>query len=167
VWALAEWSECCGFIGLPYGTWVVREFLPGPAEFVWDGFEGMPVRREFRAFVADADVRCLHPYWPEGAFQGRLTPEQAAALARMNEPGADEPALRDLASRAGAALAGEWSIDLLWTERGWYITDCAVASESYHWPGCPHSSTPEPEVECFDGIDYAAMVERVAPEATP
>lgn len=37
----------------------------------------MPVNREFRFFVRDADVICFHPYWPDRAplvDQGHRTP---------------------------------------------------------------------------------------------
>ena len=46
--------------------------------------------------------------------------------------------LRNLASAAGKAVGGEWSVDILETRRGWYITDMAEAYKSWHWEGCPN-----------------------------
>ena len=37
----------------------------------------------------------------------------------------------ELASQAGKACGGQWSVDLLETDRGWYITDMAEAVKSY------------------------------------
>ncbi len=45
--------------------------------------------------------------------------------------------IRSLASRAGAAIGGAWSVDILETTRGWFVTDMAEAHKSYHWPTCP------------------------------
>jgi len=39
--------------------------------------------------------------------------------------------LHELASQAGKACGGQWSVDLLETDRGWYITDMAEAVKSY------------------------------------
>ncbi len=34
---------------------------------------------------------------------------------------------------------GAWSVDLLPTERGWFITDMAIMERSFHWPDCPYA----------------------------
>ena len=47
--------------------------------------------------------------------------------------------LRNLASAAGKAVGGEWSVDILETRRGWYITDMAEAYKSWHWKDCPNN----------------------------
>jgi len=54
------------------------------------------------------------------------------ALCRMD----DESALVMLATQAGKAVGGAWSVDILETERGWYVTDMAEAHKSSHWEGC-------------------------------
>ena len=33
-------------------------------------------------------------------------------------------------------MGGHWSVDILETERGWYVTDMALAPRSWHWPHC-------------------------------
>lgn len=139
--AIQYMGECFSMMGMPCGVWVIREFLkpkPYDVAFHADRFGGMPVRREFRVFVRDGVVECLHPYWPPDAFEDRvpLTEGQAAALAAMNEPGIHEAEIRGLAARVGAVLPGYWSVDVLSTDRGWYVTDMAEGGQSWHWPEC-------------------------------
>jgi hypothetical protein len=53
--------------------------------------------------------------------------------------GDTERQLTDLANAAGRAVGGAWSIDVLETRRGWYVTDMAEAASSWHeWPECPN-----------------------------
>ena len=132
---LIMWSSMVDFLGLPFDVWAVREWLSGPVAFVKRDWANMPVRREFRCFVDGADVKCVHPYWPLGAFDD-IKQDNADALAKINVLGDDEAAVRGIASRAGSALGGAWSVDVLWTDRGWYLTDCAIAERSFHWPDC-------------------------------
>lgn len=40
------------------------------------------------------------------------------------------------AAQAFLELGGSWSVDVLKTRRGWFVTDCAVAQRSFHYPGC-------------------------------
>lgn len=133
VCALVEFSECCGIVGLPYNVFAVREWLPGPALAVCPRYGGMPVREEYRFFVRDGKIECRHPYWP------------AEALVRGGAVAADMPAVigqsragevSELVLRAAAAFPGYWSMDALWTDRGWFITDMALGADSWHWPGC-------------------------------
>lgn len=131
VYNIAEFSEC---ISVPWDVWVVRELLPTIPLGVCLGYGNMPICREFRFFVDDGVVRCWHPYWPLHALEIGCAPDDldCEALCRMD----DEPALRALASAAGAAVGGSWSVDLLETRRGWFITDLAEAHKSFHWDGC-------------------------------
>lgn len=137
---LIEFSECCGFIGLPYRVWAVREMLPTAAAF--HAFAGaMPIVREFRCFVADGSLVCLHPYWPADALVGHVADcaesEWRDRLAAMHElSAAERRQVVMLATAAGKAVGGEWSVDVLATTRGWFVTDMAVAAESWHWPQC-------------------------------
>ena len=146
---LIEFSECADFFGLPWGVWAVREMLP--TKPVMAAYEGMPVCREFRVFVDDGLILCKHPYWPIAALQGGsprdwdtdelLTEEDVEnrghALWELDD--ADCKLVLDLASRAGAACGGLWSVDILDTELGWFVTDMAVMDLSWHWPGCPNA----------------------------
>lgn len=151
--AIVYFGELVNFIGFPWHLWAVREFLEpadGDVAFEASEFMGMPVRREYRAFVRDGQVLCVHPYWPADAFYEGLSNEQQAGLDRINADLDNEAVMaevRSLASRAGIALGGEWSVDLLSTNRGWFVTDCAIAKESWHWPACTTPATPVTETE--------------------
>jgi hypothetical protein len=137
--AIVEFSEMCSLRGLPCEWWAVREFLPTLPVGRCPVFGNMPVCREFRFFVKDAEVRCWHPYWPEGALkQGGI--EEASDAVKSLAQCPDLDALHALAAKAGAAVGGAWSIDLLETARGWFITDMAEAEKSWHWPDCAHGS---------------------------
>lgn len=136
---LAEFSRCVGFTGLPWDTLVVREMLPTIPLGTCPHYDDMPICREFRFFVVDdGAVRCWHPYWPlESLEQGGAPPE--LDYDALCQTGDDGPTLRDLAERAGRAVGGSWSIDILETRRGWFITDMAEAEKSFHWEGCSHA----------------------------
>lgn len=140
VFAIAEFSECASLMGMPWNTWVVREFLPTKPLGVCSAYGDMPVCREFRYFVDGADIKCAHPYWPlrallDGGYDG--LGQSDMYVVQPNE--LDE--LSILAARAGAAVGGAWSIDILETERGWMVTDMAEAHKSFHWEGCPHAGS--------------------------
>ena len=126
---LVEWSVMVE-TRLPTNVWAVRELLPTNPIGVCERYGDMPVCREFRCFVDGGDVRCIHGYWPlealeEGGFVAKF-PERW--YERFNTPtDAERAELTELAGRAGAALDGKWSVDLLETDRGWYVIDCAEA----------------------------------------
>jgi hypothetical protein len=138
--ALVEFSECCDFMGLPWSKWVVREMLPTVHQFTADRYGDMPVCREFRFFVRDGEVQCVHPYWPRESLEQGM--RQAAedfdwryqCLSYM--PGVDTCELYRLAATAGKAVGGYWSVDILETKRGWFVTDMAEGEKSWHWPEC-------------------------------
>lgn len=134
VYMLAEFSEIADFIGLPWSTWVVREFLPTIQLGTCPHYRDMPVCREFRFFVDGPDVACHHPYWPREALeQGGCSDVDYDALCRLD----DQSDLLRLASAAGKAVGGgAWSVDILETRRGWFVIDMAEAHKSFHWPGC-------------------------------
>lgn len=157
VYNLVEWSECVDFMGLPTNVWAVRELLPTKPVAVCPYYKDMPVCKEFRFFVKDGEVICYHPYWPAQALvQGGVWGVPLALSAEWwkerywTVDAAHEAdyeslchlsiseymPLHGLARDAGLALGGEWSIDILETERGWYVTDCALAARSFHWEGC-------------------------------
>lgn len=74
--------------------------------------------------------------------------------------------LYELASRAGKAVGGAWSVDILETTRGypnrWYVTDMAVAEDSWHWPECPNSTTDKGLPTRTSGV--ASLIESVLTE---
>lgn len=146
---IAEYSELAGMMGLPWSEWYARKLLPTIKYGVCPRFGGMPVAREFRVFVDGPEVVCIHPYWPECALiQGgwqpaadawpKTIPDAMEALSAISRN--DEFMLRRLASRAGTACGGAWSVDLCECDgHVWYITDMAEADKSFHWEGCQHA----------------------------
>jgi hypothetical protein len=139
VYDIAEFSEMVGFmVGMSWDRWAIREMLPVRHLGYCRGYGDMPVVREFRFFVTDGNVDCWHPYWPESALRSGfceyLSDADYADVAAVS----DLSPLTELASSAGAAVGGSWSVDILDTERGWVVTDMAIAKQSYHWEGCPN-----------------------------
>jgi len=137
---IVEFSEIADMMGLPWDTWVVREFLPTKPLGRCLRYGNMPICREFRFFVDDGHVRCWHPYWPEFSLeQGGAIFENADYDAVSCVDIDEECGLIALAEKAGRVVGGAWSIDILDTKRGWYVTDMAEAANSWHgWPDCPN-----------------------------
>jgi hypothetical protein len=69
VYDIAEHSEIVSLMGLPWDTWVVREFLPTMPFGICPRYGNMPVCREFRYFIEDERYCCSHPYWPMEAIE--------------------------------------------------------------------------------------------------
>lgn len=150
--ALVEWSHLVDFIGLEHDVWVVREMLPTIPAMELPRYKGMPLCREFRYFVRDSDVLCCHPYWPEQAVIDGLPipvggdPRKQLPVAAPDFEGiyrrltsmtpSEGKRLHEIATAAGARLGGYWSVDILETRNGWYLTDMAEGERSFHWEGC-------------------------------
>ena len=122
-------------IGMPDTlVWAIREMLLIQPIGICLGYHGMPVNREFRYFVDGSKILCLHPYWPRHALEiGKcsITDEQYISLCAPPPPEVDS-----IARAAGRTLGGKWSVDMLETANGWYLTDMAEAHKSFHWKGC-------------------------------
>lgn len=93
----------------------------------------------------------LSPYWPIGALVDgmRVCPEDLRAkykslcsTYKVGPDSLDDEAddLQAIAEKAGKAVGGQWSIDILDTSRGWFLTDMALAHRSFHWEGCEHAA---------------------------
>ena len=141
VMEIVMYSEMAGLMGLPWDAWAVREFLPTIPMGNCPQFGNMPLCREFRVFAADGKVLCWHPYWPmEALEQGRADaaelsmPELFERLSHIDAGGLGT--VLNLAERASAACGGAWSVDILETKRGWFVTDMAEAHKSFHWADC-------------------------------
>ena len=119
---------------------LVREWLMLKANFT--AFYGLPISNERRSFATPEKVLCQHPYWPADAFEDGHEPAnenwRELLQAIHDEPVPEE--LSALAMKAAAAAgAGTWSVDMCQDVTGKYwVTDMAVASDSYHWAGCPN-----------------------------
>ncbi|HEX5426597.1 MAG TPA: ATP-grasp domain-containing protein [Candidatus Acidoferrales bacterium] len=136
---IVEFSECASLIGLDWELWAVREMLPSIIYGHCPKYDNMPVAKEFRFFVADGEVRCFHPYWPLESLRTGGWRGTAEDYAKLCDPDEHAEELRALAVRVSTAIAGAWSVDILQTERGWYVTDMAEAHKSFHWEGCEKS----------------------------
>lgn len=131
---LVEWSHLVDMMGLAHDVWVVREYLDVTPLYFCSGYGNMPVIREFRAFVDGGRVAYVEPYWPAKALaEGEPTSSDWAdsydgdMLLRDSE----SRTIFELAAAAGDACGGRWSVDLLSTGSGWFLTDMAVAEMSY------------------------------------
>lgn len=136
---LIEFSECVQLVGLPCNVWAVREFLPTMPLGVCAYYRNMPVCREFRFFVNGGEIECQHPYWPQDSLEQGGAGDCYEELCKVSDPGP----LRKLARAVGLAVGGRWSVDILETSRGWYVTDMAEADRSYHWEGCQFDKSGE------------------------
>jgi hypothetical protein len=81
----------------------------------------------FRCSVVTRNLRR-----PEGSQFAWFAPS-TRARGRIN---GSEP--NTFAKAAGCAVGGAWSVDILETKRGWFVTDMAEAEKSFHWPECPY-----------------------------
>lgn len=138
IYYLAEDSEIMDMMGgLPWNTLVLREMLPTIPKAVCPRYRNMPVCREFRFFVEAGHVKCWHPYWPENSLrQGGIETD----IEFMTEMGMHSPRelaeLTNLAEWVSSVVPGAWSVDILETKRGWFVTDMAEAHKCFHWEGC-------------------------------
>jgi hypothetical protein len=162
VYNLMEFSECADMIGLPWNVWVVRELLPTKPICSLPRYHDMPLCREFRCFVDGGQILCCHPYWPRRSIEegfpwkkdGPVDDVWGMPAEHVLPPGFDdmydevrvfsEAERQDviyLATMAGTAVGGRWSVDILDTKDSWYVTDMAEMDRSYHWPECKNATT--------------------------
>ena len=126
--AIAEDHEMQFPFAPPCDNWVVREMLP--TKPIFTAFWGdMPITREFRFFVRGDEVEYAQSYWLSDAIKGNHPSKKdwRKLLAKASEfiDGGESDILYDLARRVSRAVPGVWSVDLLDTERGWFVTDMA------------------------------------------
>lgn len=134
--ALVEWSHMVDMLGLPHSVWVARRMLAVHPLFRCTNYGDMPVVEEWRVFVRDGAVECVHPYWPTEAIEQGAPdlPDWRRYLTLLHR--VPPPEVVEMARLAAAALGGYWSADVMFTNDGYYLTDMAIGERSYHWPGC-------------------------------
>jgi hypothetical protein len=138
VYAIINFWECIQMVAPWADVWVIRELLPTLPLGVCPRYGNFPICREFRFFVKDEEIICWHPYWPDGALRdgGAQYDKNWDYELLTHTTDREVLELAELASAAGKAVGGEWSVDILETKNGWMLTDMAEASKSWHWPGC-------------------------------
>jgi hypothetical protein len=133
--ALVEFSAMAGFFGLPTEVWAVREYLPVEPLFRCTAYGGMPVVPERRYFVDGGELLYSIPYWPEQAL---LEGNPDDTEWREKLPVVQQefgPEAEAMARECGEACGGKWSVDVLLTRDGYYVTDMAEAEQSWGWRG--------------------------------
>ena len=136
---LIEWSCTVDLWGLPLKVWVVREMLPVRPIATLPVYGDMPLVREIRAFIHGGKIIGWHPYWPpepvtDGFAYGQ-EPSAEASKAAEEVQKVDWATARPLALRCAELFKDDeaFSVDLLETDRGWYVTDMALKARSFHW----------------------------------
>lgn len=143
---LVEFSHLVDMFGLPHNVWVVREFLTLTNICLMPRYGDMPLSREYRCFVKNGDIQCIHPYWPIDSIKQGLGREPTKdELAELREYNIDNknPQMFEICQQVAKIFNndGGWSVDLCETSDGeWYVTDMAVAQQSWHWPGCKNQN---------------------------
>lgn len=180
--SLVEWSHMVDMMGLATDVWAVREYLPTPPLAYLPTYGGMPLVPEVRAFVQGGVPICLHPYWPEKSIRKGLRCDHPAPgnVLTAKCPTCDTEAtdlfiraldpvgrmdVLNLVQRVAVAFAhdGAWSVDVLPTDRGLYVTDMAEAGRSYHYDGCQNRAlfggTPPADAEPGEPIGLERLLD--------
>lgn len=140
---LFDWSQMVDFLGLRTDVWVVREMLPVEHISILERYGDFPLVKEVRGFVNGGQVLCSHPYWPRVAVrEGSRIPDDDVSDMWFRRALATEEEFREagqLLKQVATAFSddGSWSVDVLFTKRGLFVTDMAEMHRSFHWPDCP------------------------------
>lgn len=136
IYALVEESGMA-MPSLPIRTWAIREMLlfGNPAAFT--AFNGLPIRKERRYFFRDGKVEHHIPYWPEEVFGPKYYGDQLpeyweSLLRRVNQESGTE--IKELTNRTESVakyFEGWWSLDWIFTMRGWVAIDMARGEDSW------------------------------------
>jgi hypothetical protein len=134
---IVEYSLMADIMGIDFSNWYVREILPTITFGICPCFADMPVAREFRAFVSDGKIDCIHPYWPRYALeQGGWTGSDSQYEDLCDLSGDAKFLVERLAIKTSEAIPGSWSVDILQTTKSFFVTDMAEANKSFHWDEC-------------------------------
>jgi hypothetical protein len=110
-------------------VWVVQELLPLVSHGACPFFGDIPICKSFRFYVTDGNVDAWHPYWSEESLnEGEAVFDEGWDYAKLSDPG-DIDFLKNIASSAGKALSGKWAVDMIESEKGWYIIDMTAGKE--------------------------------------
>lgn len=127
---LVEFSLMADIRGLPTEVWAMREMLPVPDTFT--AFNGLPINRERRYMIRDGQVVRHFPYWPANALRNASVSDWRERLAELNQETPEEiDHLIVLATKVAQAFPGHWSVDFLYTAKGWCCIDMAEGDKSW------------------------------------
>jgi len=136
---------------LPTDVVAVRQMLILAPMFT--AFMGeLPISREFRVFFNKDGIYHMQPYWPPGAIHDQNPSEKDWERRLLGASVLDDDEYKVVCKTVQSAARnfdGAWSIDLICSARGtWWVTDMAVASQSFHYaagfpvhPDAPVSAT--------------------------
>lgn len=131
---LVEWSCSVDMLGLPLDVWVVREMLP--VRPLFHAFLGMPIVEEWRYFVRGGNIQCCHPYWPPESILNPTVDDWRERLEGLEASTEADRLAEQVAHAIDQHDGGYWSVDVLLSARGCFVTDMALGERSWHWPNC-------------------------------
>lgn len=125
---------------------VLRKYIPMESRFTaWHG--NLPVNKEFRCFIRDGKLECMHPYWPKDAIkQGsrhiKIKNWQTELIKLQKLTMAERISIEEMVKQVCKVpeFQGYWSVDFSKGKDGkWYLIDMAMGLASYHWETCKHN----------------------------
>ena len=128
--------------GWPINIWVLRKLIP--TEPIFTAFNGFPVTREFRIFIRNGKVECVHPYWPKEAVENHTEDKDwEVKLKKMNRlTKCEKEELIRLSTLVASKFEGWWSLDWLQgKDKKWYAIDMALGENAYHFPRCKYGKS--------------------------
>lgn len=120
---------------------LVREWLELQSPFA--AFNRHAIAYEWRFFANAERVICFHPYWPESSIEfygGAKEPDGwREALRTLHQIPENIEELKAVAVKAAGLYGTVASIDMAQDRNTrWWLTDMAIAEDSFHWPDCEH-----------------------------
>lgn len=121
---------------------VFRKYIPMESYFTawWGDF---PVNKEFRCFIRDGKIECIHPYWPKAAIEqgsrwikDKDWESKFQLLTAIND--VDVLEISAMLNKITLQFSSDWwSVDFAKSKAGeWYLIDMALGAVSYHYEGC-------------------------------
>lgn len=136
LYELCEFNHCADFMGLPFRSIIVREYIPMDSKYTASG--DMPVNPERRYFIKNGKILCHHHYWIKDAIKNPSVKNWEELSDEMNNETEEE--IKLLSSYVGQVINvidGFWSIDFCKAKNGrWYLIDMATGENSWHPKDC-------------------------------
>jgi hypothetical protein len=136
VYNIVELSALADMLGLSTDVWVLREYLPVERNLIATGFGNMPVTRERRYFIDKGKVVHHQHYWiKEAVKEGNPNKENWEEILKdINYESYQEiKELTELSELVGKYFNDYWSVDWLFVNDKWYLTDMARGECSFKY----------------------------------